>query len=147
MRTPRTRVISCGTLVTDGQLLLIGHATGSPRWDIPKGLLEPGEDPRQAAVRELREETGLEAPPARLVELGRHGYRAGKDLVLFAWPVAVMPDPAALRCASTFVDRFGRSVPEFDRFAVLPWAEALTRMGPSLQAVLEVVGLPGRPAV
>ena len=28
-------------------------------WDFPKGLVEPGEDPLQAALREVEEETGL----------------------------------------------------------------------------------------
>lgn len=36
--------------------------------EIPAGKLERGEDPREAALRELREETG--AIPARLLELG-----------------------------------------------------------------------------
>jgi bis(5'-nucleosidyl)-tetraphosphatase len=30
-------------------------------WDLPKGRLEPGETPLQAAIREVREETGLSA--------------------------------------------------------------------------------------
>jgi bis(5'-nucleosidyl)-tetraphosphatase len=30
-------------------------------WDFPKGLVEAGEHPRAAAVREVAEETGLEA--------------------------------------------------------------------------------------
>lgn len=30
------------------------------RWQLPKGRLEPGEDPLQAAIREVHEETGLE---------------------------------------------------------------------------------------
>ncbi len=28
-------------------------------WDFPKGMVEPGEDPLAAAVREVREETGI----------------------------------------------------------------------------------------
>jgi 8-oxo-dGTP pyrophosphatase MutT (NUDIX family) len=30
-------------------------------WGLPKGQIEPGESPEEAAVREVREETGLEA--------------------------------------------------------------------------------------
>jgi 8-oxo-dGTP pyrophosphatase MutT (NUDIX family) len=31
------------------------------RWQLPKGLVDPGERPEQAAVREVREEAGIEA--------------------------------------------------------------------------------------
>jgi 8-oxo-dGTP pyrophosphatase MutT (NUDIX family) len=34
---------------------------GELAWGLPKGLVEPGEEPSQTAVREVREETGLEA--------------------------------------------------------------------------------------
>lgn len=39
------------------QFLLMKHST---RWDLPKGHLDPGETKRQAALRELSEETGLQ---------------------------------------------------------------------------------------
>lgn len=37
--------------------LLVFYRRGS--WDLPKGKIDPGETPEQAAVREVREETGL----------------------------------------------------------------------------------------
>jgi len=39
-----------------GQALLI-YRRGS--WDLPKGKIDPGETPKEAAVREVKEETGL----------------------------------------------------------------------------------------
>src|SRR3982750_698917 len=40
------------------EILLIQDSKG--RWTIPKGHIEEGESPRQAAEREIREETGLQ---------------------------------------------------------------------------------------
>jgi 8-oxo-dGTP pyrophosphatase MutT (NUDIX family) len=34
---------------------------GELAWGLPKGLVEPGEGPEEAALREVKEETGLEA--------------------------------------------------------------------------------------
>ena len=130
---------SCGVLVTDGAQLLLGHATRTPRWDIPKGLANPGESALAAAVRELREETGLAADPSALVPLGTHPYLRGKQLVLFAWRVAAMPDPAALHCASMVLRPAQTPYPEMDRFAVLAWDEALQRVTANMGRVLAAV--------
>ena len=70
------RQTSCGVIVTDGERLLLGHATRSPRWDIPKGVAEAGENFADAAARELREETGLVVAPEGLKVLGVHPYSA-----------------------------------------------------------------------
>lgn len=40
------------------QILLIKDAKN--RWTVPKGHVEPGEEPKQTAEREIREETGLQ---------------------------------------------------------------------------------------
>jgi len=130
--------VTCGVLVTDGVRLLLGHATRSPRWDIFKGLAEPGEDFSTAACRELLEETGLAVAPETLVPLGRHRYLPGKALELFEWRLAVLPDPATLRCSSRFMAG-GVSLPELDRFAVCTWDEAILRVGKNLARVLAAV--------
>jgi putative (di)nucleoside polyphosphate hydrolase len=132
------RAVSCGVLVTDGTRLLLGHATRSPRWDIPKGVAEVGEDHASAATRELREETGLEATPTELVPLGSYRYLAGKDLALFEWRRAAMPDPTTLRCTSRFA--FGNVLlPEFDRFGVFAKQEVLSLVGRNMARVLASV--------
>jgi 8-oxo-dGTP diphosphatase len=58
------RVPCVGAIIKDdaGRLLLIlrGHEPGKGLWSIPGGRIEPGETDRQAVVREVAEETGLE---------------------------------------------------------------------------------------
>jgi 8-oxo-dGTP pyrophosphatase MutT (NUDIX family) len=134
--------ISCGVVVTDGSRVLLGHATRSPRWDIPKGLAEPGEALAAAALRELMEETGLTAPEAELCPLGTFPYLRDKDLALFAWLLQRMPSPGALVCRSTFALPNGAIVPEFDRFGLFTWDEALTKVGKNMTRVLKHLPLP-----
>ncbi len=49
-------------MVDDGRLLLVrrGHAPFAGSWSLPSGRAEPGESARQAARREVAEETGLD---------------------------------------------------------------------------------------
>jgi 8-oxo-dGTP pyrophosphatase MutT (NUDIX family) len=127
---------SCGIIVSDGERILLGHATRSPRWDIPKGEAEPGEGFAEAAARELQEETGLIVPAAELAALGVHPYLRGKDLALFAWRPPHLPDPKSLVCTSRFALSDGTLLPEFDRFGLFSWDKALGRVGKRMAQVL-----------
>jgi 8-oxo-dGTP pyrophosphatase MutT (NUDIX family) len=129
---------TCGIVVSDGQKVLLGHATRSPRWDIPKGLAEEGETFASAAIRELNEETGLTVALDCLVELGLYDYLPSKRIALFGWRCNPLPDPQQLVCRST-VSIAGVLLPEFDRFAIFNWTDALTRVGKNLARVLQLV--------
>ena len=130
------RQTSCGVIVTDRKRILLGHATRSPRWDIPKGTAEPDESFVDAAVRELHEETGLVASPHDLVALGVHSYLHGKDLALFVWELSQLPDPQSLTCSSHFALPNGTLLPEFDRFGLFSLDEARSHVGKNLARLL-----------
>jgi 8-oxo-dGTP diphosphatase len=49
-----------------GRVLLIHRGDGRG-WSLPGGMMEPGERIADAVVREVREETGLEVKPVRIV--------------------------------------------------------------------------------
>jgi predicted NUDIX family NTP pyrophosphohydrolase/SHS2 domain-containing protein len=68
-------------------------------WSIPKGLVEPGEDPRQTAVREFEEETGIH-PRGELTPLGSVRQKSGK--IVHAWAFAGDWDPARGIRSNTF---------------------------------------------
>lgn len=113
------RTVSCGVILLDSKgRVLLAHATDTTHWDIPKGQGEEGEAPIDAALRELREETGIAVVPERLKDLGRFSYRRDKDLHLFAARVADGEvDPAQCVCTSMFPSRRdGSMIPEMDAF-------------------------------
>lgn len=53
-------------------------------WSIPKGIIDPGEKPLEAALREFREETGMEPPDSKLIKLGEFEQSVKKDIVIWA---------------------------------------------------------------
>jgi 8-oxo-dGTP diphosphatase len=64
-------IVCAGAVVRDehGRLLLVrrGSEPSKGLWSLPGGRVEPGETPAMAAVREVREETGLDVEVERLL--------------------------------------------------------------------------------
>lgn len=69
---PRTAAAAAATVVIrdDERVLLIqrGRPPSLGLWTLPGGRIEPGEDASTTALRELREETGLEARVLEFLE-------------------------------------------------------------------------------
>ena len=130
------KTLSCGILLLNAQHeLLLCHVTGAWHWDIPKGSAEPGEAPLAAALRETREECGLDFSDRPLLDLGRMAYRPIKDLHLFALGVERF-DTRACHCDSLFTDHLGRRRPEMDGFEWTPFDRVHRRCARHMGQVL-----------
>ncbi|MEV6776027.1 (deoxy)nucleoside triphosphate pyrophosphohydrolase [Streptomyces syringium] len=65
------RVVVGGAVFDQGRLLAARRSAPpelAGRWELPGGKLEPGESARQALVRELREELGVEVEPLARID-------------------------------------------------------------------------------
>ena len=133
----RQQRLSCGiVIVNPARELLLCHVTGQHHWDLPKGGIEPGETPVQAALRETREETGLRLNAQDLVELGRINYRPKKQLHLFATLMQRI-DVSVLHCDSHFAERSsGRRLPEMDAYGWFAFERIASLCTPRMTAVL-----------
>ncbi len=95
-------------------------------WTIPKGGIDAGEQPLDAAIREFHEETGFDAVGPFLL-LGSITQRSGK--IVHAWAFEGDGDPANVRSVTTTTEwppRSGRQIeiPEIDRVAFFSGVEA-----------------------
>ena len=127
---------------------LLGHPGGPlwarkdlGAWMVPKGLIEPGEAPLDAALREFREETGLEPPPVTQ-DLEPLRQAGGKRVL--CWAAEGDLDLSAFAPGQFEMEwppRSGRraSFPEVDRVAYFEAEEALERILPSQAPLLHQV--------
>jgi 8-oxo-dGTP pyrophosphatase MutT (NUDIX family) len=89
----QAREFSAGGVVVRGDQVVVivptrRAADGSRVLALPKGHVDPGETPVQAARREVREETGIDAEPVRELGQTRYWYRRegrtiGKEVSFF----------------------------------------------------------------
>jgi dATP pyrophosphohydrolase len=128
----------------DGQVLLLERADAPGFWQSVTGSQEAGETLEQTAIREVREETGLDAREFGLTPWGietryeiyqrwRHRYAPGVTHNTEHVFGLGLPAPLPVTCAPR----------EHLRYAWLPWDEAAARcFSPSNAAAIRL--LPAR---
>lgn len=102
MMSPRTEVIRIAAVVLSdpGGRVLGVRKTGTTSFMLPGGKVEPGEQPRATAVREVREELHLRLEGTDLEHLGRFSAPAANeancrvDCDVFRWSETLSGDPA-----------------------------------------------------
>jgi 8-oxo-dGTP diphosphatase len=76
-------ILAAGGIVIDNETatprVLLVHRPQYDDWSFPKGKLDAGETVEQAALREVKEETGLECRIIRPLTVLRYGSRTRKD--------------------------------------------------------------------
>ena len=114
----RQRVAAYAVVLRDGQILLSRLApriTSQEMWTLPGGGLDHGEDPRDAVVREVCEETGLDvavgetarvysAHLPRAVRGGRRVDAHALRIVYDGWVAQDAPEPRVVEVDGSTID-------------------------------------------
>lgn len=108
-------------------------------WTIPKGVLDPDEDPLDAARREFQEETGIVAD-GPFIPLGSIRQKAGKTIHAWAWAGDADASATTSNEMRTEWPRgSGRWItfPEVDRCAWFDVAAARERINPAQAELID----------
>jgi len=142
--------ISAGVLlyrVRDGELEFLLAHPGGPFWEerdlgawtIPKGEVQAGEQPFEAALREFEEEIGF-GPQGNFAELKPIVQKSGK--IVHAWAVEGDCDPTQIRSnlfSMEWPPKSGQyqQCPEVDRAAFFRMDQARQKINPAQIPLLE----------
>ena len=100
---------------------------GEKGWGLPGGGMHKGENPKQGAIREVREELGIKLNSKQLKELGKHDYKhRGLSYSYYAFAISLASQPK-LKTHSL----------EIRRAAWLPMSEIYTSGEPDVRTVLD----------
>jgi 8-oxo-dGTP pyrophosphatase MutT (NUDIX family)/GNAT superfamily N-acetyltransferase len=92
---PRKRVITQGILRNERGEFLLCELTYKSEWDLPGGVVEPGESPATGLAREIREELGVDLRPTALTAINWLPPWSGwDDACTVVFELGSLPTPA-----------------------------------------------------
>ncbi|MEO5745760.1 MAG: NUDIX hydrolase [Terracoccus sp.] len=90
---PTKRVIAQGLVRNSAGAILLCELAYKSEWDLPGGIVDPGESPAACLVREIREELDVEVEVTRLAAVNwLKPWLGWADAVLFVFEVAPVGD-------------------------------------------------------
>lgn len=90
----KLRLAGCIVKNDEGEILLLHRNTPKRKqWEIPGGKLDPNEDAMKTAVREVREEAGVEVEITK--ELGTRDFSEDTFTMSYTWFLAEIIDGVA----------------------------------------------------
>ena len=117
----QTILVSAGILLEHERVLLTQRKAGTHlagAWEFPGGKIEPGEDPREALVREMNEELGIDTIVGEVIDVTFHRY-SEKAVLLVFYLVRRQPDSPEPRALDVAAFRWARAT-ELDASAFPP---------------------------
>jgi ADP-ribose pyrophosphatase YjhB (NUDIX family) len=117
---------SAAALIRDAaDRLLIVNPTYKDGWELPGGIVEANESPRDGCIREVREEIGLDLPIGHMLVVD-HGARMGPEGLHFVFDGGTLDES---QIASIVLE-----ADELSEFEFVPLDEATARLVPGSSA-------------
>jgi len=133
-------------------LYLLGHYGGPffekkdlGTWTIPKGEIEGNEAIQDAAIRELKEETGYEiTEKENLIELQSIKQKSGKVVYAWAYEDKNKTDPQTLKSNTVEIEyppKSGKKItfPEMDKYEFFSYEDAMKKINSAQQPFLKKI--------
>lgn len=134
---------AAGLVILYKNKMLLGHPTNA-KWynsySIPKGGLDKGETPIQAAIRETREEVGIVVPPS-LINKIEHSFslqtKKKKNKKIVYYFIVKIDDLSEIGLTQLKIPKNQLQLDEIDWAGFISYKDAVRRVTPSQRVLID----------